>query len=187
MKLSITLLLFLIFALSSLTNAQDKWARADRETVRLPPAAFLMLPKRIISYLQLRRCTIPQAFIEQAQHNVIRGHFANRKQVDWAVLCSRNRVSAILIFWNGSTKSVSEIEKSADKHFLQEVDGNGSIAFSRSIGVVGRAYIMQHHRWYGGRKPPKISHQGIDDGFAEKASSVHYFYSGRWLTRSGAD
>ena len=187
MKLSRMLSLVFIFPLLSSANAQDQWQNADQATVRLSPAVFSTLPKNIISYLQSKRCTIPQAFIGEESHNVIRGEFLKSKQFDWAVLCSRNRVSSILIFWNGSTKSVSKIASSEDKGFLQTIDGNGNIGFSRSIGVVGRAYIMNHYRWYGGRRPSKITHQGIDDGFVEKASSVYYLYRKRWLTLQCAD
>ncbi|MEP6847530.1 MAG: hypothetical protein ABI999_01650 [Acidobacteriota bacterium] len=187
MKSSVMLLLLSFLMCSWSADAQDKWQVADQQTLRLSPRAFPKLPGNILAYVQAKRCTIPQIYGEQKPHNVIRGNFARDKQHDWAVLCSRHGVSAILIFWNSSIKSVSEIERSADKDFLQEIDGSGNVGFSRSIGVVGRAYIMQHYRWYGGRKPPKITHQGIDDGFVEKASSILYFYSGRWLTLSGAD
>ncbi len=106
---------------------------------------------------------------------------------DWAVLCSRNRVASILVFWNGSTKSVAEIARSDDKGFLQTIDGAGNVGFSRAIDVVGKDYILEHYREYGGRKPSRLKHQGINDAFVEKASSVHYFYRKRWLELQGAD
>ncbi len=140
-----------------------------------------------MKYLQKRGCTVPQIFGDNKAHNVIRGQFARRKQFDWAVLCSRNRVSSVLVFWNGSTKSVSEIAKSPDKNFLQTINGDGKIGFSHAIGVVGKQFIIQHYKWYGGPKPPLISHQGIDDAFVEKASTVHYFYRRRWLELQGSD
>jgi hypothetical protein len=118
---------------------------------------------------------------------VIRGQFARSGQFDWAVLCSRNRVSAILVFWNGSTKSVAEIARSDDKGFLQTIDGDGKIGFSRAIDIVGEKYILEHYRAYGGVKPPKARHQGINDAFVEKASTVHFFYRKRWLKLQGAD
>ena len=39
----------------------------------------------------------------------------------------------------------------------------------------------------GGPKPPPIDHQGINDAFLEKASSVHYFHEGKWLRLTDAD
>lgn len=174
----------------SMSNpAQDKWQIADQATLRLKPTAFPQLPKNIISFLEKRRCTVPQIFGESEPHNVISGQFARSGQVDWAVLCSRNRVSSILIFWNGSTKSVAEIARAADKDFLQTSSGDdGSKAtFSRAIDVVGKKYILEHYYGYDGVKPPPIKHQGINDAYVEKASTVRYFYRGRWLELHGAD
>ncbi len=182
-------LIFIVFVLTfaSQANGQDKWHIADVETLRLKPAAFSQLPKNIVSFLQKRSCTVPQSFGSSTPHNVIRGQFARSGQFDWAVLCSRNRVSSILVFWNGSTKSVAEIASSEDKGFLQTIDGAGNVGFSRAIDVVDKDYILKHYREYGGRKPPQIKHQGINDAFVEKASSVLYFYRKRWLELQGAD
>ncbi len=176
-----------VWMFSSQVNAQDKWQIADEATLRLKPAAFSQLPENIVSFLQQRSCTIPQTFGNSTPHNVVRGQFARSGQFDWAVLCSRNRVSSILVFWNGSTKSVAEIASSDDKGFLQTIDGAGNVGFSRAIDVVDKDYILEHYREYGGKKPPQIKHQGINDVFVEKASSVHYFYRKRWLELQGAD
>lgn len=168
-------------------NGQDKWHRADEAVVGLKPDVFSLLPKNLVLYLNARRCTIPQSFEDSTSHNVIRGQFAQVGQFDWAVLCSRNGVSSILVFWKGSTRSVAEIARSDDKSFLQTINGAGKIGFSRAIGVVDKNYILEHYRQYGGRKPPQVEHQGINDAFIEKASSVRYFYRRRWLELQGAD
>lgn len=187
MKFLAIILMAFVLTFSSQVNAQDKWQIADQATVRLSPTAFPQLPKNIVAYLNALKCSVPQAFSNAAPHNVIRGQFARSGQFDWAVLCSRNRVSAILVFWNGSTKSIAEIGRSDDKHFLQTIDGDGKVGFSRAIGVAGTNYILEHYRAYGGVTPPKSKHQGINDAFVEKASSVHYFYRRRWLELQGAD
>jgi hypothetical protein len=180
-----TIILVLIY--SAQVNAQGKWQLADSATVRLSPTAFSQLPKTIMRHLRARGCTVPQAFSSTSPHNVIRGQFAKRGQFDWAVLCSRNRVSSILIFWNGSTRTVAEIAKTPDREYLQVIDSDGKIGFSRVIGVVGKHFILEHYKRYGGTKPPPIFHQGIENAFVEKASMVHYFYRRRWLELQGAD
>jgi len=189
MKLLALIFTAFILTFSPQANAQDKWQIADKATVRLKPAAFSQLPKNIISYLQARGCTVPQIFGEAKPHNVIRGQFAKSGQFDWAVLCSRKRVSAIMVFWNGSTKFVAEIARIDDRNFLQTGEGgDGSKAsFSRAIEVADKNYILEHYREYNGTKPPPIKHQGINDAYVEKASSVHYFYRKRWLELQGAD
>lgn len=178
--------LILLVSLQSKAQERDKRLLADEATVRLAPTAFQRLPKNIVKYLKARKCSIPQSFINSSPHNVIRGQFARSGQFDWAVLCSRQRVSAILVFWNGSTKSVAEIARREDKDFLQVI-ADEKVGFSRGISVVGKDYILKHYLDYGGKKPPKSRHQGINDAFIEKASSVHYLYRGRWLELQGAD
>ena len=164
----------------------DDWDLADSQVKRIQPAVFSKLPKSHVGELQARRCTIPQTYGNRTLHNVIHGEFAKKGQTDWAVLCSKNRVSSILIFWGGSEKNVSEIAKGLDKGFLQGI-GNGQIGYSREISVVGRKYILDHYKAYGGPKPPPISHVGINDAFIEKGSTVRYYYAGKWLELTGAD
>jgi hypothetical protein len=117
---------------------------------------------------------------------VIRGEFKERGQRDLAILCSKDRVSSIVIFWGGSEKTITEIKASPDKDWLQGI-GDSEIGFSRSITPVGKKFILEHYKWYGGPKPPPITHQGINEAFVGKASVVHYYYQGKWLRLSGAD
>ncbi len=176
-----------VSVLSSRLHAQDKWQNADEATVRLKPSAFSRLPKSIVSYLETRGCTVPQISGETTPHNVIRGEFAQSGQFDWAVLCSRQRVSAIWVFWNGSTKAVARFAEANDKHYLQTTSEGGGIGFSRAIDVAAKDYIFKQQRGDNGKKLPPIKHQGISDAFIEKASTVRYFYRGRWLQLQGAD
>jgi len=178
------ILIVLVLTFAQQTTAQDKWQIADEATLRLKPTAFRQLPKNIVLSLQKRNCTVPQTFSNSTPHNVIRGQFARRGQFDWAILCSRDRVSSILIFWNGSTNSVAEIARSEDKGYLQTIDDTTNIGFFRAIGVAGKGHIFAHYLEYGGSKPPPIKHQGINDAFVE-ASFIHYFYRKRWLKLQG--
>ena len=187
-RLLATLLIFSVIPFAEKEGyAQDRWQSAEANIVRLSPAAFSQLPPPIIHQLRSRGCAIPQSFGRSEPHNVISGEFARRGQMDWAVLCSRNGMSSILVFWGGSTRRVAELAASPDSAFLQTIDGSGNIGFSRAIGAVGRDYIRERYREYGGRRPPRIDHQGINDAFVEKASVVHYYHRGRWLELQGED
>jgi hypothetical protein len=168
------------------TISQSMWERADRQTVRLDPAAFPELPRNVVAELQRRGCTIPQVPMADGRQNVIKGEFSIPGQTDWAVMCSVGRVSSILVFWNGSETNPAEIAKRNDLDLLQSWGGE-KIVFSRSIMPVGRKYILDHYKIYGGEKPPAIDHQGINDLFWGKASEVLYFYKGKWLHLTGAD
>lgn len=181
----------LLMRASALLSAEqlpppEEWARADAATVRLKPDAFPDLPVALQAELRQRGCTIPQAFTGGRPHNVISGRFISAMQRDWAVLCSRQRVSSILVFRGGVPTAVTELARRADADFLQ-VTGSGTLGYSRMLGVATPAYIGTHHERYGGATPPPLDHDGIDDIFVEKASVVWYQYHGRWLQLTGAD
>lgn len=198
MRQSFLLVSFLTFAVICCCHAQtaeeqpiteEQWEQADLQTRRLPPTAFPELPGEIVRELVSRGCTIPQTFASSSPENIIRGEFAKPEQQDWAVLCSVNRVSSILIFWGGSTHDVAEVYTAPDKSELQGI-GGGRIGYSRAISTVGKEYIESHYAAYrdgGAPEPPPIDHEGINDAFIEKASTVHYFYQGKWLELAGAD
>lgn len=167
-----------------IANAQD-WEKADRQTVRLSPSRFPELPTYVRKELERRGCTVPQLTGENKPHNVIHGEFIGKGQQDWAILCSVNRQSAILVF-RGPRSDPFRLALRDDFDFLQGA-GDDRIVYSRAIDVVGRKYILEHYRMYGGPKPPPIDHQGINDEFTGKASVVFYFYAGKWLQLTGAD
>ena len=169
-------------------GTQD-WDKANAEVLRLQPFAFPELPASIASELVRRGCLIPQA--EQwadGLQNVISGQFRRPGQTDWAILCSIERVSSLLVFWNGSAADVENVkwERRPDSSYLQGM-GDLRPAFSPLIRAVGKQYILDHYAWYGGPKPPPIDHEGIDSAFAGKSSTILYWYKGEWLHLQGAD
>jgi len=192
MKTSGIVSLVLLTVSSTLSFAQPpkdfqrSFEEAERRIVRLPPTAFPELPGKVVRELQRRRCTIPQEAFTKKPHNVIKGQFAKPGQTDWAVLCSVNGISSILVFWNGSELNPAVIGAEEDRHRLQGI-GDDRIGYSREINSVGRAFIMDHYKSYGGPKPPPIDHQGIDDAFTGKASWTLYFHQGKWVCLTGAD
>ena len=179
------------------TSAQDHdalpsgaWLEAERAIVRLSPDAFPDLPALIRAELHRHRCTVPQAFADVRPHNVIQGRFTSAAAADWAVLCSRNGYSSILIFPAGAGAPIAELSSGPDADWLQRAapgSGPGAIGFSRAIGVARPQYIQERYKRYGGLKPPPLEHDGINDAFIEKASVVHYWYNGKWLELTGAD
>jgi hypothetical protein len=176
------------------------WEKGSEQTVRLSPSAFPQLPKVIQSDLSRRGCLIPQPVLTGAtlqpnykSSNVISGEFQKPGQTDWAVLCSVEGRSAILVFWNGSVNNTEQLGNFLpDKGWLQ---GMGTdlktseplIEYSRGIFSVDKKYIVDHFKAYGGPQPPPVDHQGIDDAFLGKGSEVRYWYKGKWLTLQGAD
>ncbi len=162
------------------------WDKAEKEIQRLPPSAFPQLPEAILIELNRRRCTVPQAFGHPDPHNVIKGSFVGKGQIDWAVLCSQGGESSVLVFWGGATEVVSQLANGPDKTWLQTI-GAGEIGYSRMITPVDGAGAVGYQEAFGGPKPPRFDHQGIEDSFLERASIILYYYRGTWLRLTGAD
>ncbi len=136
-----------------------------------------------------RGCEIPQEWFTQTPHNIVSGAFRKPGQTDWAALCSIAGRSTTLVFWDGAAGDVEEVPQSgvADKNWLQEI-GAGRIGYSRRLDAVGKSFIDYYDEAFGNLvPPPPIDHEGINDAFMEKASTVNYWHEGRWLKLAGAD
>ncbi len=170
-------------------RAQNTWPERTRAALRqirlLPPSAFAQLPPAARADLEKRGCGIPQLTLDTKPHNVIRGSFARAGQTDWAVLCSVADTGSILVYWGGPARCPSLVSRRPNADWLQG-EADGSLSFGHAIDAVGRKFILRHYELYGGPRPPRIDHQGIDDA-SEQASQVHYCHRGRWLSLQGAD
>jgi hypothetical protein len=169
-------------AAQSLENQKQP---TKQQIVYLSPSVF-ELPANLVRDLTRRGCQIPQQARTAARSNVIRGTFATPEQTDWAVLCSIKGVSSILVYWNGMEQKAAVLAPLEDRIFVQR-DVDGQLRFLRSISPVDQEFILTHYRAHGGPKPPPINHQGIDDAFLERASTVWYIFRGKWIQLAGAD
>jgi hypothetical protein len=171
-------------------EAQRDWQARAGEAVskirRLPVEAFPYLSPAVAGVLRARNCKVPQPSADGSPRNVIRGEFFAKREAGWAVLCSVNNSTALLVFRNDRDTNPDTVTISEDRGYLQGLDGN-QIGYSREIIAAGRDFIMRHYRAYGGLEPPPIDHHGIDDAFLEKASITWYFHNGKWLRLQGAD
>jgi len=167
---------------------QRNWDAAERDIKRLEPAAFPDLPAGVRADLGRRQCTIPQPDGVDAPgpYNVIRGRFTSQRSTDIAVLCSKGGVSAILVYRDGATKDVATLAALADKGFLQTGSAK-AIEFSRAINVATPAQMRIYDEAFGAGKMPRLDHDGINDAFVGKASTVRYWFGGKWLDLQGAD
>ena len=179
-----------VLASSSTVGAQfirADWLRADAATTRLKPSAFPSLPSRVRTALERRGCTIPQPSNADHPQNVISGEFTDATQTDWAVLCSRERRSAILVFRGGRSDQVDELAEEADLQYLQVTTGKHEIGYSRRLAVATPRIIRQGIRVRGAAKQQVTDHDGIESAFVGKASVVWYCLGGEWTRLSGAD
>jgi hypothetical protein len=164
---------------------------ASKQIRRVSPEAFPNLPSEVRTELRIRGCLIPEqtAINEETPgqwRNVIEGEFFEKGKTSYAVLCSVNEWSSIVVFRNASDRHPEELAKSEDKNQLQGI-GNGKIAYSRAIQPADSGFILNHYRAYGGAEPPPLDHQGIDDVFLQKASVTYYRYHGEWRKLTGSD
>ena len=166
--------------------AQDEWARADSAVRRLDPAAIPGLPDEVVRTLKTRGCTIPQAFGTVEPHNVVAGDFRGDGRVAWAALCSRARISTILVIGGGDRGWIDSLGTAPDRDYLQGM-GYDRIAFSRQLSVVDSAFIWRQAHEFGGPPPAGPTHVGLQDSFLEKASIIWYWHQGRWRKLQGVD
>ena len=166
-------------------RAQDAWAHADTAIVRLPPSAFATLPAEIRTDLDRRGCRIPQTTEDSKPHNVISGDFRGQGANGWAVLCSINRISRVLVYEARATTAVDSVDVRPDKSYLQQGSG-GRIVFSRMITTVTPVRVQ---RALARQKPNtlKASHDGIEIAFVDKASFIVYWTGKGWMEVSASD
>jgi len=164
----------------------DVWSEAEKKIPRLDASAFKMLPRNVVQAAKNRGCSIPQTYVKKEPHNVITGSFARKGQTDWAVLCSSNSVSSIYIIWGGPTRCAPEIEALSDRDYLQGISKDG-IGYSRSIAAASTTMIREAGLSFKGPQSPRIAHDGIEDAFLEKASTIRYCHKGKWMDLVGSD
>jgi hypothetical protein len=80
------------------------------EARSLPPSAFPELPSGIVSELEQRGCSIPQAKRNQ-RGNVIQGDFVHTGETGWAVVCKTRTENILLVFVPGAQGRALEAYK----------------------------------------------------------------------------
>jgi hypothetical protein len=177
-----------MFLLTTLTaaRAESVWDKAERDIRRVAPAVVPGLPKAVARELEKRECRIPQTYLTTKIHNAIPGSFRAKGSKDWAVLCSKGGVSSLLIFWGGSIRGIGEYFPSPDKNWLQGI-GETRAGFSRHIGRIEPGRIAEYQARDAGAAARPFDHDGIEEAFLEKASTVRYFDGGGWVEVPGAD
>ena len=176
----------LIVASASEVVAQDAWDVAEQNIRRLPPDSFSGLPDHVRREMYRLGCVVPQGSDLDQPHNVVPGRFASPTQVDWAFLCSTDGASSIQVLWGGDQRCSTPVNQIADRIFLQGLGGD-VIGFSRRLMPIERDRMIRYAAEFDGPPVPDVWHQGIEDYFEGKASTVLLCLDGKWVRLGGID
>ncbi|MBT9330984.1 hypothetical protein [Paracidobacterium acidisoli] len=146
----------------------------------LPPASFPELPPGVKQQLVLRHCMIPQTYEARAPENVIHGAFERKGSSDWAVLCSQNGTSALLVFFGDAVEKPMTLRAQPDNEWLG-AEYAGAM-YGSAWGIAARSADTMH-----GRQVDAFDHDGIEDAHLERSSVIHYYQDGKWLARASGD
>jgi len=162
---------------------------------RTPIAVFAPLPETIRRTLEAEGCRVPQPSrtllgntYEPANMTV--GRFFDPERYDWAVLCSVGGVSSIRVFWGEDGKAFpacpGRIAEAPDSAHQQDIGGNP--AYSRMISRIDPKTMRERLAAHGQPAPGySFEHEGIEDAFMGKGSTIHYCEGGEWHVMLGAD
>jgi hypothetical protein len=174
-----------MLAFSMRAAAQTDFDIAAERITRLAPTAFGDLPRDAAAALEAGGCTVPQAWGENEPHNVVVGSFGAPGQTDWAVLCSREGNSSVVVIWGGPVTCPSPIASPlADRSFLQNTGLDG-ILFSRGISGIR----LDPRYWSSPQGPSadSLNHAAISDAFYEKGATAYYCEGGIWIEYTTGD
>ena len=181
---AVSVLLLPALSLNAQLTRQD-WLRADEQTVRLKPSAFPTLPSAVRMELEHRGCTIPQPSGASQRRNAVSGSFITAGQTDWAVLCSRDKRSAILIFRAASSDHVDELAEEPDLRYLQVISRDNKIGYSRMLTALNPQSLQSRAIKRSALKT--IDHDGIEDAFIDKGSLIWHWSGVKWVKVSGGE
>ena len=184
---------FLVVPFWLLVFMGANWSGKPHETheiLRLTPSKFSDLPSDIREKLEHRGCTIPQPYdhLSSSPANVVQAEFATQGQLDWAVLCSRQGTSTILVFWGGPVQCATQLHGRSDAGYLQSI-GRDQKGFSREISAITPGGMRALAEAFGEDRvsPPGEKHEGLSDAYLGKASEVLYCMNGTWVDMAGAE
>jgi hypothetical protein len=150
-------------------------------TVRkLPPASFPALPAALRQELERRQCMIPQTYQAKAPENIIAGEFSEKGVKGWAVLCSREGSSTLLVFGSDPIAAPFELatRKDAETTVPQVVVAGLGFAWGIDTAHPKRIRSFELNKDH-------YDHDGVEDAILTRGSSIHYCLQGKWTNLQG--
>jgi hypothetical protein len=146
----------------------------------LPPSSYPQLPAFVRQTLQQRGCMIPQTYQAHGPENVIRGDFERAGSPGWALLCSSQNVSTLLVFLDAASPPV-ELATHPDTAMCEAHDLTGVLGFAWLLDPAHPFEILAHPA----NRP--YDHDGITDVFLGRYAAIHYYREGKWLKLEGSE
>jgi hypothetical protein len=148
----------------------------------LPISSFPGLPPAIASQLDEKKCMIPQTFEARSPENVIHGAFEHKGSDDWATLCSYNGATTLYVFFQSQPGTPIALRRQNNTDWL----GSQAIgAYGSAWGIALRRPEHIHPATHDNLDRKSIDHDGIEDAWIEKSSTVHYFHENSWMILDG--
>jgi hypothetical protein len=171
------------------TSAVQAQPNASLDVIRrLRPAALTTLPLAVRRDLERRSCLVPQPYDARIAKNVIHGSFTAARVSEWAVLCSVNDTSRILIYRiDRAVRLVDSLGRAWDGASVQGIGGK-RWGYSRLIRTLAVPKIPLWRDDVDGHPIPQpIDHDAIEDIFEGKAADAFYYAAGRWYRQVTAN
>ncbi|GGG92480.1 hypothetical protein [Silvibacterium dinghuense] len=150
--------------------------------IRLMPLnSFPDLPRAVEKTLEQRGCLIPQTYEARQLENVIHGSFEKQGTSDWAVLCSTNGTTALLVFFASQPGVAIMLRRQPDAQWLGS-ESVGEYGSAWGIAVAPASQVTAAM----GRGAALADHDGIADTNVERSNAVHYFHEGKWTASNSA-
>ena len=151
---------------------------------RVSPDAYDRAPAAIRAVLKKRNCELPETqHWDNTQLNIVRGHFANAAQSDWAAICiAADGTTSALIFWSKPAACPAEI------HHGWALNGHFPPGQAGSLYLLKAPpnQILTYRKFFGDSRRNPVIHDGVEIG-GEEASIIYYCYHGRWFDLQGND
>ena len=148
-------------------------------TIRhLPVSSFPELPAPLVAVLARRGCLIPQSYEAHHPENVIHGSFERPGSSDWAVLCLKDRVVALMIFLESAPDKPLTLATADDTFRLSSRPGSAELGFNWAIDTVPPERVRQAQKDL--NRPQRADHDAIADSVLEQRTVYRYFSNGSW-------
>jgi len=146
---------------------------------RLPLNAFPDLPDAIAGQLNQRHCLIPQSYQAHHPENVVHASLERAGSSDWALLCSANGQTSLLVFFGSTPGRAAVLTTTPERQRLQTHDSSGVLGFDWAIDPASPDAVHQAQSGLE-RKPPKIDHDALADSTVDRKTLYRFYSRGAW-------